>query len=92
MPSVEECLQRADEFAQEVMHVWVTQMNAGNASALTDEFKNLSDRADDYVKAKRVADNHRTFNALSEEEAAEELKTRRAFAETYQSFHEKHQR
>jgi len=51
----------------------------------------LADRADDYIKAKRVADNHRQFNSLTEKEAAEELTTRRAFAETYKKYYEKRQ-
>lgn len=66
-------------------------MRAGNAALLTEEFRTLLDVACKYRSARENVDNHRQFDMLSERDAAEEKRTRQAFAETYKAFCEKHQ-
>jgi hypothetical protein len=85
MPPLEKYLERADELAQDVVNAW-----GGNAAPLTTQFKNLFDKACLYTSAKRLADNHRAYNVLSEEDAAKEKVTRQVFVEAYKAFYEKH--
>lgn len=89
MPPIQEYVEGLDEQAQEVVNVWGMHMGAGNGPFLTDDFKALFDRACCYRSAKRSADNHRKFNLLSEEDAAEENATRHAFAGAHKTFYEK---
>jgi hypothetical protein len=91
MPSLEKCLEHADELAQEVVNAWGIQVDAGNAAHLTPDFKVLFEATCRYRNAKQLADNHREFNFLSEREAAEEIAAREAFATAYRDFADKHE-
>jgi hypothetical protein len=91
MQPIEKYLERSDELAQEVVNAWGTNMRAGNADFLTDDFKALFDKACRYRNAKSTADNRRQFGALNERDAAEEAIERQAFGEAYKSYWEKHQ-
>jgi hypothetical protein len=70
--ALEEYAQRADELAQEVVHAWVVNAKAGNSECLTPEFKSVFDKAFGYRQSKKIADNHREFNILTEEDATAE--------------------
>jgi hypothetical protein len=91
MAAIEEKPEHVDEWAQDVVNACGQNMLAGNATFLTDDFKAVFDKALCYRSAKSVADNRREFNVLSEQDAAEEELARRAFAEAYKVFWEKHQ-
>jgi len=88
MPPLEEYLKNADRLAQEVVNGWGINVQMGNA--LSPEFKALVDKASLYRIARRLADNHRKFDVMSEQEAVEEMAQRHAFAEAYKAFYEKH--
>ena len=88
MPPLVEYLKDADRLAQEVVNTWAINVQMGNA--MTFEFKVLVDRACLYRTARRLADNHRKFDVMSEAEEAEELAVRHSFAEAYKAFYEKH--
>jgi hypothetical protein len=88
MPPLEEYLKDADKLAQQVVNTWGINVQMGNAT--TPEFRALVDKACLYRTARRLADNHRKFDVMSEAEEAEELAVRRAFAEAYKAFYEKH--
>jgi cell division protein FtsB len=75
--------------AQEVVNVWGLNMQAGNAASLTKEFKVLFELACRYQEASKLAQSHRLFDALSEQEAIDELVTRQTFAEAYKSREDK---
>jgi hypothetical protein len=81
-------MEHADELAQEVVNAWAANMQADNAGSLTDDFKALFDKACRYRHAK--GDNQRQSNMLREPDRAEEEAKRRAFAEAYKAFDEKH--
>src|SRR5216684_1310825 len=70
MPPLEEYLKHADRLAQEV----VNSTQVGNL--LTPEFKALFDKACLYRTVRRLADNHRKFDVMSEREEVEELSAR----------------
>ena len=89
MPTLEEYLRNADSLAQEVVNAWGINVEAGNASLLTDQFKVLLDKACLYRNAKNLADNHRKFNILSQQEEVEVKTARQTFAEAYRAFYEK---
>lgn len=80
----------AEEWAQSVVDAWGKHVQAGNAAVLTDEFKDLVNKACSYRNAKSLADNRREPGTLSEQEAGEEKRTRRAFVEAYMCSHRKH--
>jgi hypothetical protein len=89
MPTLEEYLRNADTLAQEVVNAWGINVQSGNASLLTDQFKVLLDKACLYRNAKNVADNRRKFSMLSEQEEVELKTARQTFAEAYKAFYEK---
>lgn len=89
MPTLEEYLRNADSLAQEVVNAWGLNVEAGNASLLTEQFKVLLDKACLYRNAKNLADNHRKFNILSQQEEVEVKTTRQKFAVAYKAFYEK---
>jgi hypothetical protein len=89
MPPLENYLEQADKLAQDVVDGWEVNVAAGNAALLTTQFKALVDKACLYRNARKLADNHREHNVLSEREAAEEKATRQVFAEACKAFHEK---
>jgi len=89
MPPLEEYLKDADRLAQEVVNAWGINVQAGNAPLLTTQFKALLGKACLYRTARRLADNHRKFDVMSEAEEAEELAVRHSFAEAYKAFYEK---
>jgi hypothetical protein len=66
MPPLEEYLEHADDLAQQIVDTWGVNVPAGNAPLLTTRFKVLVDKACLYKNAKRLADNHRQYNVLSE--------------------------
>ena len=88
MPPLEEYLKNADRLAQEVVNTWGINVQMGNA--MSAKFKALLEKACLYRSVRRLADNHRKFDVMSEAEEAEELAVRRAFAEAYKAFYEKH--
>jgi len=95
MPPLEEYLRNADRLAQVVVNAWGKNAQAGNAQLLTPQFvtpqfKELFDMACLYRNARKLADNHRKFNVMSDQEEEEEMAIRRAFAEAYKAFCEKH--
>ena len=90
MPPLEEYLEHADELAQNVVDAWALNTEAGNSSFLTEQSKELFDKAYRYRLAKRLVDNHREHNMLSDADVAEEKAARQAFAEGYKALHEKH--
>jgi hypothetical protein len=88
MPPLEEYLKNADRLAQEVVNTWGINVQMGNAMSV--EFKALLEKACLYRSVRRIADNHRKFDVMSEQEEAEELAARHAFAKAYKAFYEKH--
>jgi hypothetical protein len=89
MPAIEVYLESAGRLAQEVVNDWGTNMRAGNASALSEDFVALNEYACRYMNARDLADNHRKFSGLTEEDAAHEAETRQAFAEAYKRYWER---
>lgn len=91
MAPIEEYLDHADELAQSVIDAWGQNVKAGNAALFREDFKALLQETFRYWDAKKIADNHRAFAALSESEAAKESAARLAFAQAYKAYWEKHQ-
>ena len=89
MPSLEECLEHADELAKKVVNAWAVNIKTGNAAHVTDDFRALFEKACRYIDAKTLADNHRESNLLTESEAAKETATREALAEACRDCWEK---
>jgi hypothetical protein len=89
MPPLKEYLEEADKLAQEVVNVWGINVQSGNAAFLNPQFKALLEKTCLYRDAKRLADDCRKHNVLSDREAAEEKATRQVFAEAYKAFYEK---
>lgn len=87
--SLEGCIERADELAQEVVNAWGIHASAGNASRLTADFQSLFDKACEYRTAKDIANNHRDFGVLSEAEACREKAARESFARAFKKYSEK---
>jgi hypothetical protein len=77
----------ADRLAQEVVNAWGVNMQAGNAKLLSPRFRALVDKACAYRDAKRIADNRREFNMLTDEESANEEAARQKFLEMYRQMH-----
>ena len=86
MPPLEDYLKRADELAQEIVNAWGVNVKAGNTALLTDEFKDVFDKACRYRTAKSVADNYRENQMSSAAITEDERTTRQAFAEAYKRF------
>lgn len=80
----------ADVLAQQIVNAWGVNVTAGNAERLTTEFKALFEKTCDYRRAKRLADNRREFDMLTDNLAVKERVSRREFLEAYRSFHEAH--
>lgn len=80
---LEEYVQNADELAENVVHAWVVNAKAGNSEYLTPEFKGVFDKAFEYRQSKKIADNHRQLNLLSDDEATAEGSSREIFAAAY---------
>ncbi len=87
--ALEEYVQHADELAQEVVHAWVVNVNAGNSEYLTPEFKGVFDKAFEYRQSKKIADNHRQFNILTEEDSTAERTSREIFVAAYKRWTER---
>ena len=90
MPPLEEYLEHADELAQRVVDAWEANAQAGKAAFLTTRFKALVDSACLYKNARRLADNHREHNVLSEHDEAGEKLTRELLALAYKAYYERH--
>jgi hypothetical protein len=88
MPPIEEYLENAPKLAQDIVNEWGMNMRAGNGSLLSKEFLALNEYACRYITAKDLADNHRKFSGVTEEDAAHEAATRRTFAEAYKTYWE----
>ncbi len=84
-----EYVQHADELAQEVVHAWVVNAKSGNSEYLTPEFKDVFDKAFEYRQSKKIADNHREFNILTDEDAIAERTSREIFAAAYKRWIER---
>ena len=78
--ALDEYVQHADELAHEVVHAWVVNAKAGNSEYLTPEFKDVFDKAFEYRQSRKIADNHREFNILTEEDSTAERTSRQIFA------------
>jgi len=89
MPPLEEYLKNADRLGQVVVNAWGRNTQVGNARLLTPQFKELFEKACLYRNARRLANNQRKFNVISEQAEAEEMAVRQAFAEAYKAFYEK---
>jgi hypothetical protein len=89
MPALEQYLENAAEDAQRVMNDWGMNIRAGNGPVLSAEFLALNEYACRYFDARSVADNHRKFSGLTEEDAAREAATRLEFAKAYMAYHER---
>lgn len=87
---LEKYLERADEFAQDVVNAWGQNVQAGNGTLLSDDFKDVLEKACKYRDAKKIADNRRQFARLSEIESDAEQSTRQDFAGAYKAFRERH--
>ena len=85
---LEDYVQHAPELAQDVINAWGSNTRAGNAGSLTPEFKALLEKTFAYWDAKKIAENHRENNVLTEQLAHEESVRREAFAMEYKRFHE----
>ena len=90
MPPLQEYLEHADDLAQHVVYAWELKVQGSNAALLPTQFKALLDKACLYQNARKVADNHREHNVLSEQDEAEEKVTREAFALAYKAYYERH--
>ncbi len=90
--ALEEYVRHADELAQEVVHAWVVNVNAGNSEYLTPEFKGVFDNAFEYRQSKKIADNHREFNILTEEDSVAERTSRDIFSVAYKRWMESQMR
>jgi len=86
--ALEEYIQQADELAQEVVHAWVVNAKAGNSEYLTPEFKGVLDKAFEFRQSKKIADNHREFSILTDEDATAERTSREIFAAAYKRWME----
>ena len=90
MPPLEEYLEDADDLARHLVDSWELNARAGNVRLFTTQFKSLLDKACLYQNARKLADNHREHNVLSEQDEAEEKTTREAFAIAYKAYYERH--
>ena len=88
---LDEYLAHADKLAQDVINAWGLHTEAGNAKTFTPEFKALLEKTFAYRSAKSLADNHRAYNLLTEQEALEERTAREAFGTEYKRFYESHE-
>lgn len=84
------CLEHADELAQEVVNAWAVNVDAGNAKLLTEDFKQLFELTCRYRTSREIADNHRQFDLLSEDEATSEKETRESFVRAYKLYEEEY--
>ena len=87
MPPLEEYLKHVDKLAQQVVNAWGIGAQAGLAP--TPQFRALLDKACLYRTVRRLADDHRKFDVMSEQGEVEELSARHAFAEAYKAFYGK---
>jgi hypothetical protein len=86
MATIEACLAKAEELATRVVVGWAETTVAGHGKEISPAYRDLFEKACSYRTAKGVVDNHRKFDCLSEEEAAEEAQTQQAFAQAYKIF------
>jgi hypothetical protein len=75
-----------DGLAQDVVNVWGSNATAGNGAYLSADFKSLFDKCCLYRDARKLADNRRQFNMMTEAEAAEEKSARQSFLEAHSTF------
>jgi hypothetical protein len=91
MNPLEKYVEHADGLAQEVVNAWCINVRAGNAGSFTPEFKSLFDKACDYRTAKQIANCHREYGLLREQEAIDEKTKREAFAREFKDFKALHE-
>ncbi len=77
----------ADKLAQMVVDAGGLNVQAGNSKYLSSDFKALLEKAIVYREAKRVANNRRAHNMLTEQEALEERAARKEFFDAYHAFY-----
>jgi hypothetical protein len=66
MITIEQRAEHVDEIVQQVINTWGMYTQTGHNQDLTPEFRKVFELACQYRDAKRLADNHREFNMLSE--------------------------
>jgi len=86
MTTIEQRAEHVDEIVQQVINTWGMYTQTGHNQDLTPEFREVFELACQYRDAKRLADNHREFNMLSEEDAARETSKRDAFTQAYKNY------
>jgi hypothetical protein len=76
----------ADEAVQD--DAWGALRTSPASRPLSTDFKALFEKMQAYRNAKNVADNHREHHMLTEQEAAEEQRTKKEFQDAYREFYE----
>jgi hypothetical protein len=88
---IEEYVEHADELAQEVVNFWGMTVKDGDGATLAEDFMAVFEKACEYRNAKKIADNHRRANILTEPVEAEVGATGLSFAQRIKIFKESKQ-
>src|SRR5712675_1680018 len=91
MPYLPEYLERADEFAQEVVNAWGSRFGASDDKGSNPEFTALCELAFRYQDAKHLAANDRMHNVLNESVASKESCARDSFVKAYIDFRDRNE-
>ncbi len=89
---IEKHIESAHHDAREIVNAWCRQKLFSPQSPISPESEDLFEKARLFEASTREAANHRENGMLIAEEAAEEIETRRAFAEAYRRMDDKHRR
>jgi hypothetical protein len=73
----------ADEAAQQVVNAWGISMQTGHVHDLSEDSKDLAEAAFAYRTAKKIADNSRENDRLTDEQAEQERTARKVFMEVW---------
>jgi hypothetical protein len=79
-----------DEAVQDVSNAWGAIRTGPKPHAMSAEFSTLFAKMQAYRMAKRSAENHRHYNLLTKEHAAQEQRTKKEFLDAYDAFYAKH--
>jgi hypothetical protein len=79
-----------DEAVQDVLNAWGAIRTGPKPHAMTAEFSALFAKMQGYRMARRAAENHRHYNRLTKEHAAQEQRTKKEFLDAYHAFYAKH--
>jgi hypothetical protein len=79
-----------DEAVQDVLNAWGAIRTGPKPHAMSAEFSTLFAKMQAYRMAKRSAENHRHYNLLTKEHAAQEQRTKKEFLDAYDAFYAKH--